>query len=116
TKEMEGNKRPQVHQVIPLMDDIYKILETHRDNIFLDSRLRFAAQKGITLLNKYYAKTDDSLIYRSAMLLHPSYKTSYFTQEEWPDDWITTAKETLKTFWETYYKPKSKPPPQPTKD
>ncbi|THU90332.1 hypothetical protein K435DRAFT_623170, partial [Dendrothele bispora CBS 962.96] len=116
TKEMEGNKHPQVHQVIPLMDEIYKILETHRDNIFLDSRLRFAAQKGITLLNKYYAKTDDSLIYRSAMLLHPSYKTSYFTQEEWPDDWITTAKEALKTFWETYYKPKSKPPPQPTKD
>ncbi|THU88874.1 hypothetical protein K435DRAFT_570518, partial [Dendrothele bispora CBS 962.96] len=63
TKEMEGNQRPLIHEVIPLMDMINRKLEAVVDNDFQDNLLRIAAKKGLMVLDKYYAKTDDSLIY-----------------------------------------------------
>ncbi|TCD64268.1 hypothetical protein EIP91_004307 [Steccherinum ochraceum] len=43
-------------------------------------------------INWYYAKTDISDIYCIAMILHLSHKLEYFTQADWPSDWIKTAK------------------------
>ncbi|THU99617.1 hypothetical protein K435DRAFT_620982, partial [Dendrothele bispora CBS 962.96] len=104
TKEMEGNTRPLIHEVIPLIDRINMHLEAVVDNISQDDLLRISAKRGLMILDKYYAKTDDSLVYRSAMLMHPSYKTAYFKTAGWPDGWVTAAKESLIKHWETYYK------------
>jgi hypothetical protein len=78
------------------------------------------------VLNKYYAKMDESIMYRCAMsmyypifssvsnysnstwalaVLHPKYKLSYFRTKKWPEEWIETAKEVLREQWLTNYKP-----------
>jgi hypothetical protein len=73
------------------------------------------------MLNKYYALTDDSIVYRIAMsmsndclvldllilhsVLHPHHKTTYFSKAGWPHDWIKTAKEIVRKEWEEKYKP-----------
>lgn len=43
------------------------MLETASDNDALFPAIRAAAAKGIAVLNKYYAKTDESIMYRCAM-------------------------------------------------
>lgn len=38
-------------------------------------------------------------------VLHPQFKTRYFTQENWEADWIGEAKSILHKQWETNYAP-----------
>ncbi|THU99420.1 hypothetical protein K435DRAFT_818540 [Dendrothele bispora CBS 962.96] len=54
----------------------------------------------------YYSKTDDSIMYQAAMLLHLQHKLSYFQKASWPEEWIDTAKDVVHNLWKTYYKPK----------
>ena len=74
-------------------------------------RLRVAAVRGLGIMNKYYSKTDESVMYRIAMgmcsslltccrlliivsVLHPKHKLEYFRQHGWDhQDWINTAVE-----------------------
>lgn len=37
-------------------------------------------------------------------VLHPKYKTTYFDTAKWQPDWIATAREMIRTEWETHYK------------
>ncbi|KAJ7839418.1 hypothetical protein B0H13DRAFT_1457269, partial [Mycena leptocephala] len=43
-------------------------------------------------MNKCYGSTDDSNIYRIAMILHPGLKLAYFKRQKWPQEWIDTAR------------------------
>jgi hypothetical protein len=43
------------------------MLETASDNKALFPAVRAAAAKGIAILNKYYVKTDESIMYRCTM-------------------------------------------------
>lgn len=67
TKKISASAVPLIHQVIPLIDSI----TTHFDSVIDDSTLSLAvchaALRGILLLNKYYARTDDATVYRIAM-------------------------------------------------
>ncbi|KAH9981886.1 hypothetical protein BJV77DRAFT_928695, partial [Russula vinacea] len=54
--------------------------------------VRAAALHGLSVMNKYYALTDESIIHWIAMILHPRYKTTYFSKARWPRAWINTAK------------------------
>jgi hypothetical protein len=38
------------------------------------------------------------------VVLHPAYKLSYFQKRKWPEDWIQTALELVRTEWSDNYK------------
>lgn len=38
-------------------------------------------------------------------VLHPSYKTQYFRDQGWEEEWIAQATDLARTEWTTYYKP-----------
>ncbi|TDL17982.1 hypothetical protein BD410DRAFT_729280, partial [Rickenella mellea] len=69
-----------------------------------------AMARGVEVLNKYYSKTDDSIMYCCAMhtsfyliILHPRYKTTYFTRQDWPTEWIDNAIALLRAEYEKNY-------------
>lgn len=64
---MSDSKRPLIHEVIPLIDQIYLLLEDLEDNVTLLKTIHFGVKAGLKVLDKYYAQTDDSLMYRAAM-------------------------------------------------
>ena len=64
---MSQSKTPLLYQVIPLIDMLTRMLETASDNKALFPAVRAATAKGTAILNKYYVKTDESIMYRCAM-------------------------------------------------
>jgi hypothetical protein len=40
-------------------------------------------------------------------VLHPRYKTTYFTRAKWPQQWITDAEALARKVWSSKYKPKA---------
>ncbi|KLO09608.1 hypothetical protein SCHPADRAFT_833804, partial [Schizopora paradoxa] len=104
TLRISQSRIPLLHEVIPMMDILTSMLNKTVTNTKLHIAVRAAAARGRVILDKYYSKTDDSITYRMAMMLHPRYKTSYFEQEKWEKEWVDTAKDILMNQWETYYK------------
>ncbi|KIM88425.1 hypothetical protein PILCRDRAFT_95596 [Piloderma croceum F 1598] len=102
---MSQSSTPLIHQVIPLFDGITCALDDYAGNIDYAPAVCMAAVRGRTMLNKYYGLTDDSVVYRIAMLLHPCYKSTYFQKAGWPCKWIRMAEDILRKEWETNYKP-----------
>ncbi|KAJ7717198.1 hypothetical protein B0H16DRAFT_1800028 [Mycena metata] len=47
--------------------------------------------QGQKIMNKYYAKSDDSHTYHIAMILHSGFKTKYFKHYSWEQEWIDEA-------------------------
>ncbi|KAF8592996.1 hypothetical protein BDV93DRAFT_461993, partial [Ceratobasidium sp. AG-I] len=60
---------------------------------------------GRVLFNKYYQKTDDSEMYRLAILMHPSMRKMYLTHSGWEPDWVDTAIEIAERCWRNHYQP-----------
>lgn len=111
-----------VHEVIPYIDILTEHLDDFADDDTLVATIRAAVERGRVVLNKYYKKTDESIVYRIVMskhcpysiywyfanifaVLHPAYKTQYFRLHKWTEEWIDEAKDIIKEEWETYYKP-----------
>lgn len=67
TERMSQNKVPLLHEVIPIIDVLTDKLEMSAMDQKLHVTVRATAAKGLAVLNKYYAKTDDSIMYRMAM-------------------------------------------------
>ncbi|KAG9080500.1 hypothetical protein FRC06_006503, partial [Ceratobasidium sp. 370] len=59
----------------------------------------------ITVLNKYYQKSDESLLYRLSVLLHPSMRAHYMKVAEWEKEWIEVAVMLLEETWHKFYRP-----------
>ncbi|GJE85026.1 hAT transposon family protein [Phanerochaete sordida] len=106
TDRVSRSNIPLVHEVIPVIDIITGKLLEAMTNDELPAQVRYGAALGYRLLNKYYSATDESIMYRCAMLLHPKYKVDYFRNQKWKADWITAAIEILRSEWEDHYKPK----------
>lgn len=122
TKHISQSRVPLIHEVIPIFDVITTALDDFTDDTKLSPCVRAAALRGQTMLNKYYALTDESIVFRVAMsvlflttlrcycwffillVLHPKYKTMYFAKAKWPREWIQTAEDLVRHEWETYYK------------
>ena len=68
-KEISKSKIPLIHQVIPIFDIITTALEDNISNTSLPLVVRHATLRGMLMLNKYYAQTDDSVVYRVAISL-----------------------------------------------
>jgi hypothetical protein len=64
---MSQSKVPLLHEVIPIIDAITRTLEKATSDHDLYPAVRASAAKGLSILNKYYSKTDDSIMYRCAM-------------------------------------------------
>ncbi|KAJ3832394.1 hypothetical protein F5878DRAFT_548248 [Lentinula raphanica] len=60
---------------------------------------------GLVSALTYYALTDDSDLYRMAMILHPKYKLDYFRKARWEQEWIDTAVRVTREAWERDFKP-----------
>ena len=67
TKEVSQSAVPLVHTIIPIIDSI----TSYFDEVIADDTLHLtvhhAALRGLHMLNKYYMRTDDSIVYRIAM-------------------------------------------------
>jgi hypothetical protein len=123
TNEISKSKIPLIHQVIPIFDIMTTVLEDTIDKTTLPLAVRHAALRGYFMLNKYYRLSDDAVVYRIAMsmfliysshlllltsftlVLHPRFKTNYFTRAKWPQEWITEAESLVRNIWTTCYKP-----------
>lgn len=67
TQRMSTADVPLLHHVIPAIDYLRDHLERLVDNDTLHPAVRHAANNGIVILDKYYARTDDSEMFRVAM-------------------------------------------------
>ncbi|TDL13592.1 hypothetical protein BD410DRAFT_735159 [Rickenella mellea] len=94
---------PHLATVIPAMDHIDETLATHS----LDPRYQRCIQTSLTIgkktLNRYYNLTDDSEVYRIAMVLHPRHKLNYFKNARWEESWINTARDIVRDEFERSY-------------
>ncbi|KAE9397064.1 hypothetical protein BT96DRAFT_823836 [Gymnopus androsaceus JB14] len=101
-----SSNSPNISSVIPAMDAIDEAFASGIvDNHELCAPLRHALSIGKKTLNKYYALTDDSDIYCMAMVLHLSYKLTYFKSLNWTDEWINEAVDIMRKAWTARYKP-----------
>jgi hypothetical protein len=57
----------RIYQVIPFMDRLNDALENFAADSNLFPAVRVAAKQGGIILNKYYGKTDESIIFQIAM-------------------------------------------------
>ena len=67
TKEVSNRESPRIHHVIPYMDHLSDALDDYSSNVELFPAIRMAAKRGSLVLQKYYGKTDESIIFRIAM-------------------------------------------------
>ena len=72
-------------------------LKQPRLNKDLKHRIEHAWQK----FDKYYKKTDTSPYYAAALILHPSWRTSYIKQV-WKREWQRPALQGVKALWERF--------------
>lgn len=107
TKEVSRASVPLVHEVIPIIDVLTNHFDSVIDNTRLHPVVRAAALRGLIMLNKYYAKSDESVVYRIAMILHPAFKLDYFTKARWEVEWIAEAKRVITEVWVRDFKPAS---------
>jgi hypothetical protein len=118
---------PNLASVIPAMDHIDERLATDALNKDLEPSIRIALTLAKKTLNRYYEKTDQSFLYRTAMgtlfgsfghefpnndsVLHPRYKLEYFKLVHWEQEWIDAALELVRWMYIDVY---SKREPQHT--
>jgi hypothetical protein len=72
TLRLSQKKVPLLHKVIPVIDILTERLEDISRNREYLASVRTGAAKGLAVLNKYYAKTDESIMYRCAMSTYHS--------------------------------------------
>ena len=64
--EMQTAGIPLISSVIPRIDDLVQVIDEFKDAM-IHLAVRGAAIQGLKLLNKYYDKSDESLVYQILM-------------------------------------------------
>ena len=93
----------QISAVILRIDDLVRVIDNFKDDPTKHPAVRSAAVRGLTILNKYYQKSDDSFMYRIGMALDPRFKTQYFIDQDWPRAWINMAKDIAQQVYREDY-------------
>ncbi|PBK66585.1 hypothetical protein ARMSODRAFT_849275, partial [Armillaria solidipes] len=80
---------PTLATVIPAMDVINMVFAMAAvNNIKFLAPIHASLLVAKGMLNHYYQLTDDSDVYRIAIVLHPVHKLDYFEQVKWEHAWI----------------------------
>lgn len=76
---MQSSGVPLISSVIPRIDLLVDVIDDFKDDLSHRPAVRSAAIRGLTILNKYYSKTDESFVYRIAMgmLWHYTHAAQY---------------------------------------
>lgn len=117
---MSTSRYPTLHEVIPAMDLLSDKLEEMILDEDLPASIRVGVQHGIIVLDKYYALTDDSIMWKTSMcmffyfqlihfsqnsiVLHPKYRKQWFIRAQWNDTWVDTAVRAASKVWKRHYK------------
>jgi hypothetical protein len=113
TKELEGNankagsegSKGAIWEVLESMDFLSLKLEGLAASLQHEEANYFTVgiETGWQKLQKYYDLTDQSPIYRAAIVLHPASKEFYF-EEKWANhkDWIKAMKQAVKGLFQQY--------------
>ena len=64
---MSTSTRSLLHEVIPYIDVLTEHLDAFATNTQYHPTVRAAARRGRLLMDKYYSRTDESIVYRDAM-------------------------------------------------
>ncbi|KIJ31507.1 hypothetical protein M422DRAFT_140563, partial [Sphaerobolus stellatus SS14] len=92
---------PLVHTVIAYINTLTEALDEYRLGKDMPA-VHIAAAHGRCIINKYYARTDETIIIRIAIILFPPYKSAFFHQAEWEDEWIDEAINLVRQEWKNY--------------
>jgi len=106
TLETEGDKAT-IDRVLFSMDILIQCLTdalaehaTHKE---FSARIKNAWD----IFDKYYAKTDESAFYATALILHPAYRIAYI-RSNWKSKWVKPTLKKVKDLWVSYKE--SQPP------
>ena len=64
---MQSSHIPLISSIIPCINDLICIIDDFKDNPDNHPAVRSTAIQGLMILNKYYKKTDETLVYWIAM-------------------------------------------------
>ncbi|KAF5366543.1 hypothetical protein D9758_008967 [Tetrapyrgos nigripes] len=107
TLHFSSEQHSSISAVIPAMDRIDDLLTTQTATTAtsrppLHASVKAALCLAKQLMNCYYSLTDDSSVYRIAMVLHPGLKLEYFRQRKWQDPWIREAERLTRQAYNAY--------------
>lgn len=98
------------------MDELTDTLDSGTERPYhpaITAAIKLARKK----MDRYYSLTDDSYVYRIAMVLHPGMKLQYFHNQQWEDDWIEEVERLVRQEYHAHYEKEtsSVEPTQPKK-
>ncbi|KAJ7060829.1 hypothetical protein C8F01DRAFT_988053, partial [Mycena amicta] len=104
TKLFSRAEVPLVYEVIPMLESLEDQLTNMRGDVTLPNVIRIAAMAGLLVVGKYYALTDDTEVYRIAIIMCPDKKMQWFEQNDaWRPSDRDEAERVVKRRWnETY--------------
>ncbi|KAF8596022.1 hypothetical protein BDV93DRAFT_455649, partial [Ceratobasidium sp. AG-I] len=105
TEAMSKAGIPLLAEVMVQYDTLNELYGRIANNKTVALYLRHTADRTQVVLNKYYSKTDDSVLYRLALLLHPLICVHYLRTAQWHPDWIATTVKLTEEYWAAHYKP-----------
>ena len=100
-RECEGDN-VTLDQMLTSMDILVAHFEASRAKHANNAQLLGSITTAWYVLDKYYALSDSTPLYVSALLLHPEYRKAYLTNN-WQPSWISQALRGAKAFWRTEY-------------
>jgi Transposase IS4 len=98
TKATEGHNAT-VDEVLQTMDFLLAQFEIGRDLYTSNNYMAPCIDMDWGKFNKYYIRTDQSPVYVAAIVLHPGWKWSYFSEHSmWKTAWIKAAERKVEKF------------------
>ena len=91
---------------LPYTDYILSLFKRLKDEYKDDPTFALMFNSGQVKINKYYKLLDKTPVYVAAMVLYPSRKQKWIKKHQ-KQEQVLEAKDKIRTFWETKYKPLS---------
>jgi len=89
---------------LPCTDYILALFERYKDEYKDAPTFATMFNSGWAKMEKYYKLSDKTPAYVAGIVLHPGRKWKWI-EKHWKPEWVQPAKDKMKLFWETKYKP-----------
>ncbi|KAJ7019651.1 hypothetical protein C8F04DRAFT_975384 [Mycena alexandri] len=104
TKLFSQAEVPLVYEVIPMLEALEDELTNMRDDASLPDVIRIAAIAALLVIGKYYALSDDTEVYRIAIIMCPDKKLEWFqTNPGWRHEDRVEADLVVRARWTESY-------------